>query len=336
MRIALDAMGGDHAPGPIVAGAVQAALDEPDLHVVLVGDQARVEPLLPDGPERARLEVFHCTQVLAMDDPPRAYSRKPDNSIKRCWELLSGDKVNGIVSAGSTGGMVAGGHFSKRFLSGVLFPGIATVLPAEKGPIVVLDVGANISAKPEHLYQYGIMGSIYARDILGVEAPTIGLLNIGEEAEKGNELTKAAHALFAKSPLAPRFKGNVEGRELHRNAADVIVCEGFVGNVLLKYSEGAFAYFMRVVQSEVFSKLSADRDAVIGAWKGLGARYDYATYGGAPLLGINGACIICHGSSKELAIRNALKVAFNYAKRQLNEVIVRELQDNPPPMMEKA
>jgi glycerol-3-phosphate acyltransferase PlsX len=329
-------MGGDHAPAPIVAGAVQAALDEPELHVVLVGDQARIEPLLPDGPERARLEVYHCTQAIGMDEKPTALRHKPDSSITRCWQLLAGDKVRGIVSAGNTGAMVAGGHLLKRFLPGVHRPGIATALPAEKGPIVVLDVGANIAARAEHLYQYGIMGSIYARDILGVESPTIGLLNIGEEAEKGHELAKETHALFTRSPLAPRFKGNVEGRELHKNAADVLVCEGFVGNVLLKYSEGAFAYFMKVVQSEVFSKLSADRDAVLGAWKGLGARYDYATYGGAPLLGINGACIICHGSSKELAIKNALKVAYNYARQQLDDVIVQELQANPPPALEKA
>jgi len=331
MRIALDAMGGDHAPGPIVAGAVQAALDEPGLHVVLVGDEARIEPLLPQGPERARLEVFHCTQVLAMTDSPLAWRHKPDNSIKRCWEMLATDKVNGIVSAGSTGGMVAGGHFLRRFLPGVQFPGIAAVMPGEKGPVVVLDVGANITAKPEHLYQYGIMGSVYAKHILGVESPGIGLLNIGEEPEKGNDLAKATHALFARSPLKDRFKGNVEGRELHKGMADVIVCEGFVGNVVLKYGEGAFSYFMRVVQSEVFPKLGADREAAVMALKAVAARYDYATYGGAPLLGINGACIICHGSSGERAIKNALKVAFNYARQRLDDVIVQELQANPPP-----
>src|SRR5262245_28845699 len=166
MRIALDAMGGDHAPGPIVAGAVQAVEAEPQLHVILVGDSARVEPLLADAANRDRLEVFHCTQVVGMDDKPvEALRRKPDSSIRRCWELLAGNKVDGIVSAGNTGAMVAGGHFLNRFLPGVARPGIAAVLPSERGPVVILDVGANIHPKPEHLFQYGILGSLYARHI---------------------------------------------------------------------------------------------------------------------------------------------------------------------------
>src|SRR5262249_3287137 len=241
MRIALDAMGGDHAPGPIVAGAVQAVAAEPELTVVLVGDSAQVVPLLPPPDQRQRLEIFHCTQVVGMEEKPvEALRRKPDNSIKRCWELLATRKVAGIVSAGNTGAMVAGGHFLKRFLKHVLRPGIAAVLPTERGACVLLDVGANVNARPEHLFQYGIMGSLYAAHILQEREPCIGLMNIGEEEAKGHDLARDTHVLFNQSPLRDRFVGNVEGRDIHKGVADVVVCDGFVGNVVLKYSEGVF------------------------------------------------------------------------------------------------
>jgi glycerol-3-phosphate acyltransferase PlsX len=331
MRIALDAMGGDHAPGPIVAGAVQAVEAEPELHVVLVGDQAQVDPLLPAGPARDRLEVFHCTQVVGMEEKPvEALRRKPDNSIKRCWELLAGRKVEGIVSAGNTGAMVAGGHFLKRFLKGVLRPGIAAVLPTERGPCVLVDVGANISPKPEHLFQYGLMGSIYAREILQRPNPTIGLMNVGEEEGKGHDLARDTHALFNASARRDCFVGNVEGRDIHKGAADVVVCDGFVGNVVLKYSEGVFEFIMKRVHQELLAPLQAERGQAEEAWQALATRYDYSTFGGAPLLGIDGACIICHGSSGDRAIKNALAVAAHYARAHLNERIVQELEANPP------
>src|SRR5262245_31816905 len=218
MRIALDAMGGDHAPGPIVAGAVQAVQADPELSVVLVGDQARVEPLL-DGVDRARLELFHCTQVVGMDESPVvALRKKPDNSISRSWQLLAQRKVDGIVSAGNTGAMVAGGLFLKRFLKNVRRPGIAAVMPTLRGASVMLDVGANVSPKPEHLFQYGVMGAIFARHILQKQRPTIGLMNVGEEEQKGHGLAKDTHALFNASPLKEQFVGNIEGRDIHRGA----------------------------------------------------------------------------------------------------------------------
>src|SRR3954451_4420878 len=187
MLIALDAMGGDHAPGPIVAGAVQAVRDDPELRVVLVCDRARVQPCLDrEGGLADRLEVFHCTQVVTMEETPVvALRKKPDNSISRCWQLLAERKVDAIVSAGNTGAMVAGGLRLRLFLKGVRRPGIAAVLPTLKGPSLLLDVGANVSPKPEHLFQYGIMGSIYARHILQVANPTIALMNVGEEEVKG-------------------------------------------------------------------------------------------------------------------------------------------------------
>lgn len=331
MRIALDAMGGDHAPGPIVAGAVQAVLADPELHVVLVGDQARIEPLLASAPTRDRLEIFHCSQVVGMEDKPvEALRRKPDNSIKRCWELLASRKVEGIVSAGNTGAMVVGGHFLKRFLAGVHRPGIAAVLPTEKGPCVLLDVGANIDARSEHLFQYGIMGSLYSRHILQVANPTIGLMNVGEEEGKGHELARDTHALFNASPLRERFIGNVEGRDIHKGRAHVVVCDGFVGNVVLKYSEGVFEFIMKMVHHELLTPLEGERARAELAWKALLSRYDYSTFGGAPLLGIDGACIICHGSSGDRAIKNALGVAARYARAHLSELIVQELEANPP------
>jgi glycerol-3-phosphate acyltransferase PlsX len=335
MRIALDAMGGDHAPGPIVAGAVQAVQAEQELTVVLVGDQAQIEPLLPPLEQRQRLEIFHCTQVITMDEKPvEGLRRKPDNSIKRSWELLASHKVDGLVSAGNTGAMVAGGHFLKRFLPPVLRPGIAAVLPTERGPCVLLDVGANIHAKPEHLYQYGLMGAIYARHILQVEQPRIGLMNVGEEEAKGHDLARDTHQLFDRSGIRDRFIGNVEGRDIHKGTADVVVCDGFVGNVVLKYSEGVFEFLMKIVHNELLAPLSSERDKAEQVWRELALRYDYSTYGGAPLLGIDGACIICHGSSGERAIKNALLVAARYARAHLNDIIVQELTANPPPTVD--
>src|SRR5438067_3170130 len=211
MQIALDAMGGDHAPGPIVAGAVQAVAADPELRVVLVGDQAQIEPLLANVANRDRLDLFHCTQVVGMEESPvEALRKKPDNSITRCWQLLAQRKVDGIVSAGNTGAMVAGGFILRRFLKGVRRPGIAAVMPTLRGDCVLIDVGANVSPKPEHLYAYGVMGSIFARHILQREQPTIGLMNVGSEEAKGNELAKDTFALFNGGPFRDQFVGNIE------------------------------------------------------------------------------------------------------------------------------
>jgi glycerol-3-phosphate acyltransferase PlsX len=201
-------------------------------------------------------------------------------------------------------------------------------MPSERGPVVLLDVGANTEAKAEHLFQYGIMGAAYSKHILKVDNPLIGLMNVGEEEGKGSPVVKEAHALL--STLGPRFKGNVEGRDVQQGTAQVVVCDGFVGNILLKYSEGVSSFLMKSIQTELLPHLSADKERVMAAWKNLVMRYDYATYGGAPLLGIDGACIICHGSSGERAIKNALGVAAQFARVHLNEVIVEELKAATP------
>jgi phosphate acyltransferase len=330
MQIALDAMGGDFAPGPIVAGAVQAVAADPGLHVVLVGDRSQIEPLLAAAP-RDRLEIFHCSQAIGMEESPVVGLRKkPDNSISRCWQLLAQHKVDGIVSAGNTGAMVAGGLFLKRFLKNVRRPGIAAIMPTMRGHCVLLDVGANVSPKPEHLFQYGVMGSIFARNILQQPDATVGLMNVGSEEAKGHDLAKETHALFHASHLRDRFVGNVEGRDIHRGAADVVVCDGFVGNVVLKTCEGVFDFVMKMAAKAVLGALDVERGRAEQALQALAARYHYSEFGGAPLLGIEGVCIICHGSSDDRAIKNALAVAARYAAVHLNDLIVQELEATQP------
>src|SRR5437868_4905226 len=332
MRVALDAMGGDHAPGPIVAGAVHAVAEHPDLKVVLVGDRAQLEPALVAAGSSLgeRIELFHCTQTVGMEESPvEALRKKPDNSISRTWQLLAERKVDGIVRAGNTGAMVAGGLRLRRFLKGVRRPGIATVMPTLKGPCVVIDIGANVAPKPVHLYAYGVMGSIFARTILQRERPTIGLMNVGSEQAKGNELAKDTHALFENSPLADRFIGNIEGRDIHRGTCDVVVTEGFVGNVVLKVCEGVFDFIMKMMVHELHKALSTERQLAHETLMRLIHTHDYSAYGGAPLLGIDGICIICHGSSGDRAIKNALGIVAKYARAGLNDIIVRELATAP-------
>jgi len=336
MRIALDAMGGDHAPGPIVAGAVKAVEGNPELRVVLVGDQTKVEPLIAAAGVRDRLELFHCTQVVGMEESPVvALRKKPDNSISRCWQLLAEHKVEAIVSAGNTGAMVAGGFRLKLFLKNVRRPGIAAILPTLKGPCVLLDVGANVSPKAEHLFQYGIMGSIFAKYILKCDQPKIGLLNVGSEEAKGHDLAKDTHALFNNSKHKADFVGNIEGRDINKGVCDVIVTDGFVGNVVLKLSEGVFEFVMKMAGKELMTTLQNEKQLGQLALQNLLKRYDYHETGGAPLLGIDGICIICHGSSGERAIENALGLAAKYIQANLNELIVKDIASNPTMTIEE-
>jgi glycerol-3-phosphate acyltransferase PlsX len=248
--------------------------------------------------------------------------------------MMAAGEVKAVVSAGHTGAMVASALFNaKMFLPGVRRPGIAAIFPSHQGPIVIIDVGANMNAKAEDLYQYGVMGAVYAEQILGVVDPKIGLLNVGSEEEKGTELTRETRDLFRRSPLASRFVGNVEGRDLYEGHARVVVCEGFVGNVLLKAGEGAVEFLFAELKQELarlLPQLPAEAGQRIGGGlKGLKARYEYQEFGGGPLLGIRGACIICHGSSRERAIRNALRVAGTMAEDRVNDLIVAQLALTP-------
>jgi phosphate acyltransferase len=337
MRIALDAMGGDYAPGPIVAGAVEAVRDQPDLTVVLVGDNARVEAELASTPAelRERLPIVHATQVIGMDEKPvEALRKKRDNSISRSWGLMATGDVKAVVSAGHTGAMVASGLFNaKMFLPGVRRPGIAAIFPSHKGPIVIIDVGANMNPKAEDLYQYGVMGAVYAEQILGVPEPKIGLMNVGTEEEKGTELIRATRSIYQRSPIASRFIGNVEGRDIYEGNARVVVCEGFVGNVLLKAGEGAVEFLFSCLKQEVarlLPTLPSEAGSRVGSGlKDLKSRFEYQEFGGGPLLGIRGACIICHGNSGARAIKNALRVAGTMAEDRVNDMIVSQLAGAP-------
>lgn len=329
MRIALDAMGGDYAPGPVVAGAIQAVMADPELTVVLVGDQARIEPLIPTDAPKDRLEIFHASQAVGMDESPVEGLRgKPDNSLTRCWQLVATEKVDGMVSAGNTGAVVAGGLFTRKFLKSVRRPGISSVMPTAKGLCALIDIGANVHPKPGHLFQYGVMGMVFARHVLGKENPTVGLINVGEEEGKGHGLAQEAYSLL-KAGLKDRFVGNIEGRDIHRGAADVIVTDGFVGNVILKLSEGVFEFLMKTVAKDIIAPLPNDQAQAMQALQALIGKYDYSTFGGAPLLGVAGTCICAHGSSKETAIRNALKVATKTVRVKLNQHIVEELESLP-------
>lgn len=331
MRIALDAMGGDHGPGPNVGGARLALDANPDLSVVLVGDRAQLDPLLAANPlPNGRAEVVHAAQVVEMKEKPaEAMRRKPDASVFRCWQLMAAGQVDGLVSAGNTGAVVAGGLKTRKFLKCVHRPGIATVMPTAKGRCVIMDVGANVFPKPRHLLEYGVMGGVFARHVLNIERPSLGLMNVGEEEGKGHDLVQQTYELFRNSPLKERFVGNIEGRDIHRGAVDVVVTDGFTGNVVLKLCEGVFEFVMGVVNQDVIAPLPNDRDAALKAVKGLVGKYHYSAFGGAPLLGVEGVCIICHGSSKDLAIANALSAAALDVRVKLNEKIVAELEALP-------
>ena len=263
-----------------------------------------------------------------MDEKPtQALRSKPDNSISVCWRLMAGQEVDGIVSAGNTGAVVAAGLRTRLFLKGIRRPGIAVTLPTAGGRTVLMDVGANPGARAEHLVQYAVMGGIYAQRVLGVESPRIGLMNIGTEDGKGNELYREAHQLLAASSLKNSYIGNVEGRGLYHGEADVVICEGFVGNVVLKVSEGMAQFMMQSVMQTLHQALDTERDQGAAALKGLARNYEYSESGGAPLLGIDGVAIICHGASDGRSIANALKVASTFRDRDINGQIVQDISE---------
>lgn len=329
MRIALDAMGGDEAPNVNVDGALSALAADAGLSIDLVGDPELLEPRLADADvDRQRLRVVEAVDVIGMEEKPtEALRQKPDSSIAVAWRLMAADEVDAVVSAGNTGAVVAAGLRTRLFLPGVRRPGIAVTLPTMRGKSVVLDVGANPAARAEHLVQYAIMGAVYAREIHGIEFPTVGLINIGSEDGKGNDLYREAHALLQKSPLVDRYVGNIEGRGVYQGEADVLVCEGFVGNVVLKVSEGMAEFLIEALGREVLGQLDVGRDQALQLFAEVSRQYQHREQGGAPLLGIDGACIICHGSSDALAIANALRVAGTLEARQVNRQMITELTD---------
>ncbi len=327
-KIAVDAMGGDHAPAAEVAGAVAAAA-EYGTGVILVGQEDRVRAELSRH-ETAGLpiEVAHASQVVAMDESPlTAVRRKKDSSIRVSANLMSDDRVSAVVSAGNTGAVMATTKLVMGGLPVVDRPALTTVLPTQKGkPAILLDVGANVDCKPMHLEQFAIMGDIYSHKIFGVRRPRVGLLSIGEEDSKGNELTKEAFKALKRAPI--NFVGNVEGRDIFAGDTDVIVCDGFTGNVALKLSEGVFETFTTMLGEELQRTLAAKVGYMLAqnAFHQLKRRLDYSEYGGAPLLGLAGLTVVCHGRSNANAFKNAVRVAREFCERDVNGVIEQEFE----------
>src|SRR6476469_1090630 len=329
MKIALDAMGGDFGPPNLVAGAALALREYPHISkLFLVGDTAQIEAELRKlRCNDSRIEVVHSTQVVDMSD--RAWSavrRKKDSSVSRAVDLVKHGQANAIVSAGHTGAAVAASMVKLRTLPGIYRPGIAAVLPTETNVFVLMDAGANIDARPEHLLQYAFMGSVYSRHVLGYKNPTVGLISLGEEDVKGNEKTKEVFKMLKRSSL--NFVGNIEGRHLFEDPVEVVVCDGFVGNVILKTCESISVAIFQWLKHE----LMRTRMRKLGAFlaressRTIKDKTNYEEYGGSPLLGVNGICIIAHGSSTPLAIKNALRVAAESIEHQVNPHIIEEVQ----------
>jgi glycerol-3-phosphate acyltransferase PlsX len=324
VRIAVDAMGGDHAPEEAVAGALLAAR-EFDVEVLLVGDEARVRPLLR-GPQSPRVHIIHAPDSVAMDLSPSTALRSCERtSLGVAVNLVKQAEADAVVSAGNSGAFLAIALIKLRTIEGISRPAIATVWPALNGPTVLLDSGANVDCRPEWLAQFGVMGSAYAKAVLGIVAPRVAVLSVGEERSKGNQLVLEAARLLEAAPV--RFIGNVEGRDLFHNVADVIVADGFVGNVALKISEGVAKLVRTVLKESLKATISSQVGAMLSrsAFSDFKKRIDHTEYGGAPLLGVKGVCIITHGSSNANAIKNAVRVAAEFSQRHINESIEQGL-----------
>jgi len=325
VKIAIDVMGGDFAPEEIIKGALMAAETSPDVHLILVGQTERMLPFLT-GTRPKNISLVEAAEVIGMDEhPANAVRKKKDASIVVATHLVKLGEADAVVSAGSTGAQMAAALLGLGRIKGIERPAIATVLPTVEGGKLILDVGANLDATPGQLCQYALMGSIYAERILGIPNPRVGLLNVGSEEGKGNELTQKTFPLLREAPI--NFIGNIEGRDIPYGRADVVVCEGFVGNILLKMSEGLAGVFVQVIREKITSNMIRKLGAlaVKPGLKEFAQMMDYAEYGGAPLLGVNGISIICHGSSKEKAIFNAIRVARECVQTQFIQQIREEL-----------
>jgi len=322
VRVAIDAMGGDYAPREIIRGAVAARDALQDDEIILVGDEPAIRRELDAaGAAPNRLTIVHTTQLVGMADPPvEAIRKKPDSSMRRATELMARGQADAVVSAGNTGAFIAAAHMVARRLPGVRRPGISVVFPTFHGPVVLIDVGANVDSRPIHLLQYGLMASLYARKVIGIENPRVGILSIGEESKKGNMLAIEARQLMEKAPI--NFCGNAEGRDIFKGRFDVVVCDGFVGNIVLKCVEGLVSNMFQVIMQEFKSLDPSTAAPLAPVLKELQRRHDAEEYGGAPLLGVDGVVIICHGNSHARAVANATRVAVTYARKQVNRMIV--------------
>jgi glycerol-3-phosphate acyltransferase PlsX len=322
-------MGGDFGPPNLVGGAVLALREYRHItKLFLVGDTPRLEAeLKKHGCNDGRIEIVHASQVVEMSDRAvESVRRKKDSSVSRAVDLVKRGQADAIVSAGHTGAAVAASAIKLRSLPGIDRPGIAAILPTETNVFVLIDAGANIDARPEHLFQYAIMGSVYSRHVLGYKNPSVGLISLGEEDVKGTELTKVVFKMLKRTSL--NFRGNIEGRHLFENPVEVVVCDGFVGNVILKTSESIAVAIFTWLKHELTRTPRRKVGAFLAkeAFLAIKDKTNYEEYGGSPLLGVNGICIIAHGASTPLAIKNAIRVAAESVEHQVNPHIIEEVQ----------
>jgi glycerol-3-phosphate acyltransferase PlsX len=317
VKIAVDTLGGDYAPEQIVEGALQAA----ELHgiaSVLTGDERRLKELIGDRPGGSLLEIVHAPEAIGMHESPvEAVRRKKDSSLVAAARLVKEGQVSALVSAGSTGATLAAALFVIGRIKGVERPAITSLMPTLQGVSLIADVGANVDCRPSHLVQFAHMAAIYAEHVLGIHQPKVGLLNIGEEPGKGNALVKEVYEQLTGGPL--NFIGNIEGRDIPRGHADVVICDGFVGNVVLKFAEGLGGALFDMLKEEFTANLAASLGALMlkPGLRRIKKRMDYTEYGGAPLLGVKGPVIVSHGSSNAKAIRNAIRVARDAAENNI-------------------
>ena len=328
MQIALDAMGGDLGPQELINGAL-LAVEQDDLRITLVGNEPVLAELLNSSTSKAnlleRFDIAHAQTVVQMDEHPvDAIRKKKDSSIMVAFDQVKSGKASAAVSAGNSGATLAAGVRKLGRLKHVARPGLASAFPTLKGPVVIMDIGANVECRPDHLYQFGVMASAFSR-LYDVKRPRVGLLTIGEESGKGNTLIKEAYSLLERSNL--NFIGNVEGRDVFQGDVDVIVCDGFVGNIVLKISEGLAEAAMKMLREEILKSTLAKIGYLLArpAFGKFKKKVDYAEYGGAPLLGIKGIGIVCHGKSSALAIKNAIIGAGEMERLKLNDVIASDL-----------
>ena len=329
MRIAIDAVGGDNAPDEIIAGVLESIeqLDKDD-ELILVGPEDIIESQLKSRKyPKGTVAIVHAPDIIGMADKPiETLRKKPKSSIAVLAKLGKRGKADAVISAGNTGACVAAFQMRMRNLPGVNRPGIAVVFPTPEGPVVICDVGANIACKPMNLYQYALMSSVYTKGMLGIENPRIGIMSIGSEDAKGNEIVKKARELMKDDPNM-NFVGNIEGRDIFEGTSDVVICEGFVGNVILKLTEGLVDGLFKAIKHELMEEKLRLVMKFKPVMKRIYTKYDYNTYGGAPLLGLNGTALICHGSSKSRTIKNAILASKKLYTEKINDKIVESLSE---------
>jgi glycerol-3-phosphate acyltransferase PlsX len=320
-------MGGDHAPAEIVKGALLAVAEYP-VEVLLVGKEEVVRKELAGADSVRNIEVVDAREVVEMDDTALApLRRKRNSSVRVCANLVAEGRADAFVSAGNTGATWTSARAVMGMIEGVSRPALATILPNVKHHTLLLDVGANVDAKPNHLREFAVMGHFYAQMVFGIEAPRVGLLSIGEEEGKGNELTKETFRVLKETGL--NFVGNVEGRDIYNGSVDVVVCDGFIGNVVLKASEALGEMVSTLLRTEMTRSLPRKLAGLLAgdAFDALKRRMDYSEYGGAPLLGVKGGCIVCHGRSNAKAIKNAIRVARGFAQNRIDQKIQEKVTD---------